>query len=73
MKTRLWKIIPTIRFTNYRTQFPTISEDCFREWFSIRRFWRGLLVMISVRHFEVCLDFRKDPLSELFVNEIKPK
>jgi hypothetical protein len=60
------RIIPKITLTNFRKAIPGIaSTNCFKQWFSINRYWGGSTIEIAIRHYGVCLDFRKNWLDDM--------
>lgn len=61
---RRWRILPSIYFTNYRKTSPN-AGNCFKRWFSVTRFWGWKLIYITVKHFQVTLDFRKNWVADM--------
>lgn len=72
MKATRWRIWPLIRYINYRKEFPSMSFDCCKQLFSIKRAWRGQLIFISVKHWTVCLDFRAN-WTQQFIEEFNSR
>jgi hypothetical protein len=58
------KLIPRIHFINYLKCYPQ-SAGCWKQWFSVRRYWGGKIILISVRHFAIEFDFRRDWLADM--------
>lgn len=52
-----------IRYVNYQTT--PVHENCFKEWFYIRRYWRGKLIHIGIRHHALVIDIRKNWISDM--------
>ena len=67
-----WRIFPVISYTNYRRLYGK-STGAFRSWFSVHRRWGGRLIYVSVRHWSVCFDFRKNWLLDLVGDERREK
>lgn len=59
------RLIPKIRFTNYKREFPKMGKDCFSKPFWFQRMWRGRLVEIFIKHYSVTFDFRKNWLLDM--------
>lgn len=60
-----WRLLPKVRFINYRREFPNMGPSVFSEWFTIDKKWSGRLIFIHVKAFAVCLDFRRDPVADM--------
>lgn len=60
------KLIPKIQFVNFLKQYPQ-SKDCWKEWFSIQKYWKGKIINIHIKHFCIVLDFRKNWIKD-FIN-----
>jgi len=60
-----WRIIPKIRFVNYRKEFPNMSASCFTEWFYISRSWKGRFISIGIKDRALKLDFRRNWIADL--------
>ena len=61
-----WRLIPKIRFTNYRKEYPNMSINCFKDLFSIQRWWRNRIIDISVKHYTLSFDFRRNWLMDMY-------
>jgi hypothetical protein len=59
------RLIPKIRYTNFRKEFPGCVDGCFQKWFSIERFWYGKIIDINFKHYQISFDFRKDWLLDM--------
>lgn len=62
------RLIPKIRFTNYRKEFPNISSDAFQTPFRINRYWRNRIIEIHIKHYSVSFDFRKNWVLDMMEN-----
>lgn len=60
-----WRIVPKVRFTNYRKLYPQGGENCWKQWVSVSRRWRGRIININVRHFQLSLDFRRNWIADM--------
>lgn len=60
MKRRI-RIFPRVRFTVYKGA----AKSVFKRWFSVSRLWGGELIFVSIRHFEMALDYRRDPAKDI--------
>lgn len=60
-----FRIIPRVRFINYRKGKPSIGKDIFQEWFAVDRGWGGRIVDIRCKHFALSFDFRGNWLSDM--------
>lgn len=58
------RLIPRIEYVNFRKSYPTMG-NCFTRWFSIKRFWRGNIICISVKHHQLSFDFRKNWMADM--------
>ena len=58
------RIIPKIRFTNYHKDIPA-SKGIWTKWLDINKAWGGSIINIQVKHYQLCLDFRKDWIDDL--------
>jgi hypothetical protein len=58
------KLIPKIQFTNYRKEFPNMSENCMKQLLSVNRYWSGGIIVIGIKHYSISLDFRKDWIAD---------
>lgn len=56
---RRW--IPRITWHRY----DGVARAAFTQWFAVRRFWSGRLWAITVKHYQMTIDFRSDVLSDL--------
>lgn len=65
---RLW---PVISYTNFRKAYGGDAAKAFRSWFSIRRYWGGKIINVSVRHYQLSFDFRKNWLADMVRRERK--
>lgn len=59
-----WRL-PKLTYTNYRKEFPNMSQGAFAKWFSFERFWGGRIWSFCIRHHEISLDFRLSWLSDM--------
>ena len=69
MITTKWRISPRVSYTNYRKQYGKNAANAFTSWFKVKRYWGGRLVYVSVRHFSLCFDFRKNWLLDMVDDE----
>ncbi len=59
------RIIPKIRYTNFRKEFPNCTEGCFKRWFVIERFWGGKIIDVQIKHHQISFDFRANWLLDM--------
>lgn len=60
-----WRLVPKIRFVNYRKEFPNMGSTAFAKWFYAERRWSGRIINIGVKAWAVVLDFRKDWIADM--------
>lgn len=53
-----------IRFINWHKRFKG-SEGLWNKWFKVERFWMGKIIEITVKHYTLVLDFRKNWLKDM--------
>lgn len=58
------RIVPRVRLINFRKLYPD-HYRAFSRWFSVRRYWHGKILVISVKYFTVSFDFRRDWLADM--------
>ena len=58
------KLLPKITFTNFHKEYPS-SKGAFKAWFSFCRYWRGRIFSITVKHYQLSFDFRKNWLIDM--------
>lgn len=63
MKT--WRLIPRVRFINYRKCYPDAHPDCFTKWLSVTRWWHGRVITICFKALAVSFDFRRDWVADM--------
>ena len=50
--------MPRISYLNYKKEFKNLAHiDIKYELFSIKRYWYGRMIKISIRHRELTIDF----------------
>ncbi len=54
-----------IQITNMRKKFPTSGFSCWSSWFNVTRYWSGKLIDISIKHFVISIDLRKDWVKDM--------
>jgi hypothetical protein len=56
-----------IRYVSYKKEFPDkgIGISSFTDWFRVRRYWKGKLILISIKHHEIVIDMRGDLFDEM--------
>lgn len=54
-----------ISYTNFRKEFPNMGKRNFQSWFFIKRYWKGKLICIVIKHHQITLDFRGDLVKEM--------
>lgn len=65
-KRNRWRIFPRIRYTNFRKEYPEHHmEQVFGQWFSVRRYWSGRIINVTVKWHQLTLDFRLDAMADL--------
>ena len=69
---RLWKrlmrMLPKFTYVNWKKAAPQAAAVCWKQWFSVKRYWSGKLIYIQIRHHSFQFDFRRDWLADM----IKP-
>jgi len=63
-KANKWRL-PKVCFSNYKKEFSNMTGNCFKSWFSFRRYWGGKLWNISIKHYVMTVDFRLCVMSDL--------
>lgn len=58
------RIFPLISYCNFHRKYPQ-SRGVWKRWFQVKRYWSDALVMISIRHHQLTLDFRLNVLADL--------
>ncbi len=48
-----------------RKKFPTSGFSCWSSWFNVTRYWSGKLIYISIKHFVISIDLRKDWVKDM--------
>lgn len=64
LRGRHWRVIPKISYTNWK-RHPQYHPGIWTKWLSFQRFWSGKIIQITVRHHNLCLDFRYSWLADL--------
>lgn len=59
------RLIPKVRFINFRSKFPNMSHDCFSKWFAVSRCWNGRIVTVHVKALAMQLDFRRNWVADM--------
>jgi len=49
--------IPRVRLVNFRKHF-RCADTSFGDWFTVRKFFGGRLIVVSVKSYSVSFDFR---------------
>lgn len=61
---RTWRLVPRVRYVNYHKEFPQ-AADCWKEWFSVNRYWSGRIVHVGIRARALVFDFRRDWIADM--------
>ena len=56
-------MIPKVMFTNYKKEFKGLSLN--HPLFEFKRYWSGKLIKISIKHYEITLDFRGSMIDDM--------
>jgi hypothetical protein len=59
-----WLRLPKFAYVNWHKAAPNASPGCWKQWFSIKRYWGGKLIYVEVRHHSFQFDFRRDWLAD---------
>lgn len=59
-----WKL-PTVNYTNFRKEFPSMGATCFTKWLNFERRWSGRIWNIQFKHHQISLDFRLSWLDDM--------
>jgi len=62
--------LPKFTYVSWHKAAPNSSPNCWKRWFSIRRYWGGKLIYVEVRHHSFQFDFRRNWLAD-FLGENK--
>lgn len=59
--------MPKIKFINYHNKFPWIKESgtAYTRWFSFDRYWMGKIWQITVKHYAISIDFRRNWIADM--------
>jgi len=55
-----WRLIPHVRYVNFRKSYPTAGKDCWNQWVNVQRFWGGRIIHFKIRHHALIFDFRRN-------------
>ena len=64
------RLIPEIRYTNFRKEFRNCCDNCFQQWFYINKRWSGKIINVGIKHHQISFDFRKNWILDM-VNGVK--
>ncbi len=59
------KIIPTIRYTNFKKKYGQGAAMAFKRWVYCRSYWSGKVINIGIKHFQLSFDFTKNWLLDM--------
>lgn len=62
-----WRLIPKVEFIDWR-EHPLYNKHTYSSWFLFQRMWGGKLVYITIKHYQLCFDFRAN-----WLNDMMPK
>lgn len=54
-----WLRLPKVDYVDWHKVAPNASPGCWKQWFSINRYWGGKLIYVEIRHHSFQFDFRR--------------
>jgi hypothetical protein len=62
-----WRLIPPVRYVNFRKSYPNAGKGCWKQWVNVQRFWGGRIIHFKIRHHTLIFDFRHNYIADMVI------